>query len=406
MDIDENKFFREATMHICGDLEIENAMSRFLRYLGDFMPADRLVLQRFDEEAGVVSVMVHATPQRGMRGEALTPLSGHAKRHIREMYRQGVPKPYYVNDPESHPPAKKLLEYHKQESTAFLELPLLTTDGHPAAVILLAEEGTYDDSSLHLMSLLTSPFQVAMANALQYTEIVKLRDSLADDNRILYEQHTRMYFSLRKAVGLIGVLFPFVLMLGNYLVFGGDIVMRSISRYYHTGMRNVFVAALCAIALFMFFYSGSGRRERWAGVVAGVLTIGVVFFPTTLEGPADFIGLTHYVCAISLFLLLAWISGFHFTRKLPGHTWRMTDTLQLVCGIVMAASVLSVLAYHWFLRAEDVETPFVFVAETVALVAFGASWLTEGFDMESAIGQFGRFSHLWANAQTRVPPSA
>jgi len=394
MEVDENRFFREATVHICGELNLEKSMARFLQYLREFMPADRLVLQRFDVEAGVVSVVVHATPNQGQRGDARVQVSARARKHIEEMYRRGTPQPYYVNDPSSHPAARELLAFHKQNASAFLELPFSTSDGHPAAVILLAESGTYDDSSLHLMSLLASPFRVALANALQYAEIVKLKERLADDNRYLYEQYTRMYLSLRKAVGFIGILFPFALMLGNHFVFGGDFAMRSISRYYHTDMRNVFVAALCAIALFMFFYSGYGRRERWAGVFAGFLTIGVAFFPTTLEGPANIIGIAHYMCAISLFLLLAWISIFHFPRKLPGQVWRTTDSVQVACGLVMTASVVSVVLYHSVIRVEGVETPFVFVAETVALVAFGLSWLTEGFDMESAMGEFGRFSHI------------
>lgn len=40
-------------------------------------------------------------------------------------------------------------------------------------------------------------------------------------NDYLYAQYTRSYFSLRKAVGIIGMALPFVLMLGNYLLSRG-----------------------------------------------------------------------------------------------------------------------------------------------------------------------------------------
>jgi drug/metabolite transporter (DMT)-like permease len=264
-------------------------------------------------------------------------------------------------------------------------LPLGTSDHRPGALVLLAERGQYDDAQLRLMSLLKEPFQVAMANALQHAEIVELKDRLAEDNRFLYEQHSHTYLALRRAVGLIGILMPFTLMLGNYFIFRGEFALRSISRYYYSDMHDVFVAALCAMALFLFFYSGYGRRERWAGILAGSLTLGVVFFPTTLAGPTDLIGRLHYVCAGLLFLLLAWISLFHFPRKRPGSAKQVTDKIQVICGLLMIACVVAIFLYYAFFRVEGLETCVVFVAETVALVAFGVSWLTEGLDLEKEI---------------------
>ena len=385
MAVDEKEFFREATLHICGNLDIEKAMVQLLRYLQKFMPADRLILERYDEGLGYIRSIVDATPESGKRADVPAPLSEEAQTLMKQMYRQGVPEPYYENSPNEDPTARELLDFHKLEASAFLGLPLGTSDNEPGGVVLLAERGQYDDSQLRLMSLLRAPFQVAMANALQHAEIVKLKEKLADDNKVLYAQHTHTYLALRRAVGLIGILMPFTLMFGNFFIFRGEFVLRSISRYYHSDMRNVFVAALCAMALFLFFYSGYGRRERWAGILAGILTLGVVFFPTTLEGPTDLIGRLHYTCAALLFLLLAWISLFHFPRKLPGSAKLVTDRIQVTCGLLMIACVIAIVLYYAFFRVEGKETCVVFVAETVALVAFGVSWLTEGLDMKKEI---------------------
>ncbi len=82
-----------------------------------------------------------------------------------------------------------------------------------------------------------------------------------------YSRHTYSYMTLRKAVGWIGLLLPFVLMLGGYFIFKGKFVESSISYYYHTGMRDVFVGALCAVALFLFFTvdttNGMTGQETW-----------------------------------------------------------------------------------------------------------------------------------------------
>ena len=40
MNIDENEFFREVSVRICGSLEIEKALLSCLEFLREVMPAD------------------------------------------------------------------------------------------------------------------------------------------------------------------------------------------------------------------------------------------------------------------------------------------------------------------------------------------------------------------------------
>ena len=40
--MDENEFFRQATLRICGNLEIEEAMQMLLRFLKKVMPVCRI----------------------------------------------------------------------------------------------------------------------------------------------------------------------------------------------------------------------------------------------------------------------------------------------------------------------------------------------------------------------------
>jgi hypothetical protein len=112
-----------------------------------------------------------------------------------------------------------------------------------------------------------------------------------------------------------------------------------------------------------------------------------VFFPTTLAGPTGLTGRLHYACAGLLFLLLAWISLFHFPRKRPGTAKQVTDAIQVICGVLMIACVVAIALYYGFFRVEGRDICVVFVAETVALIAFGVSWLTEGFDLKKEIAR-------------------
>lgn len=204
-------------------------------------------------------------------------------------------------------------------------------------------------------------------------------------NEYLYRQYTETYLALRRAVGWIGILLPLTLILGNYLIFQGEIFLSSISRYYYTPMGSVFVGALCADAIFMFFYSGYGKTDRIPAVGAGIFLLGVVIFPTSLDGKIGLVGLLHYICAAGLFLVLSFMSLYNFPRKRPGTPKQVTDSIQIICGLVMLTCVIAAGIYLVLSQVKGLESNFFFFAESVALIAFGVSWLTEGLDLKQEI---------------------
>ncbi|MCW2718877.1 MAG: hypothetical protein JWR81_2699 [Pseudonocardia sp.] len=192
------------------------------------------------------------------------------------------------------------------------------------------------------------------------------------------------YLGLRKAVGIIGITLPFVLLVGKLLVDGAGLP-GSISAYYYTGMRNVLVGALFAIAVFLISYR-YGPQDNRAGTLAGVMAIGVALFPTSPANPTaqqQTIGIVHLVCAGVFFLTLAYFSYFLFTRTDPARppTRRklQRNVVYRVCGVlIVVCLVLAVLSDNLLGRAlVDALNP-VFWLESVAIVAFGVSWLVKG----------------------------
>jgi hypothetical protein len=108
-----------------------------------------------------------------------------------------------------------------------------------------------------------------------------------DDSRVI------SYLTLRKAIGIIGLLLPIVLIVGKILYFQDPGIQDSISGYYYTDMRDVLVGSLCPIGVFLLSYKGydapgGPRRRRLLGrstdflasSVAGIGAIGVALFPT------------------------------------------------------------------------------------------------------------------------------
>jgi hypothetical protein len=197
---------------------------------------------------------------------------------------------------------------------------------------------------------------------------------------VLYSNQTYSYLALRKAVGWIGLLLPFTMMTGVCLLFDEEIIQSSISDYYYTGMRDVFVGAICAIALFLFFYRGYDKWDNWTGNLAGFFAIGIAWFPTTEAGPENIIGIIHFICATMFFLILAGFSLFLFTRKgsYPTRRKLRRNMIYIICGSVMIACLIAIMIYYIIIHDDKSGSDFVFWAETVALIAFGVSWLTKG----------------------------
>ncbi len=188
------------------------------------------------------------------------------------------------------------------------------------------------------------------------------------------------YLSLRKAVGWIGILLPFVLVAGHLIIFNGASALTNMSTYYHTGMRDLFVGAICAIALFLFFYKGYDRWDNSAANLAGFFALGVAFFPTVKEGPWDWIAWVHFSCAACFLVILALISIFLFTRG-EEHLTEMKKKRNLIfraCGIIMLVALASIEVFFLFFDGINSDSRFVLIAETVTLMAFGISWLTKG----------------------------
>lgn len=218
------------------------------------------------------------------------------------------------------------------------------------------------------------------------------------------------YLSLRKAVGILGIAFPIALILGSVACCGCGEVQSSISAYYHTGMRNLFVGLLCAIGLFLFTYSGYDSTDSTAGNIACFFALGVAFFPSSFSGPLtsciteltkdSIISTIHFTSAAGLFLTLAYISICRFTKTKsePEKCWKrlsfkkhkdrpkgrkiIRNRIYIACGLTMIACVLLIAVYKILEDSPLGESLSkfnpIFWFEAFALWAFGISWLTKG----------------------------
>jgi hypothetical protein len=193
------------------------------------------------------------------------------------------------------------------------------------------------------------------------------------------------YLFLRRAIGLIGSLLPIALALGYALSTGHWRLLASMSSYYYSDMRNVFVGSLCAVGVFLICY----RYRHWDDVFAtigGVCAIGVAVCPTR---PADAtrlaatVGVLHVVFA-ALFLvnmaLMCWFL-FTLTDRPAGQRTAAKNARNLlyrVCAVlVVAFTALAGLSSFVSQSFGDRVHP-LFWCEALATFAFGLAWFVKG----------------------------
>lgn len=194
------------------------------------------------------------------------------------------------------------------------------------------------------------------------------------------------YMTLRKVIGILGLALPFVLSLGEWVIFRKGL-QSSISSYYHTGMRDVLVGTLFAIGVFLSSYKGPDRKDSIAGDLACIFAIGVALFRTTPDdkGSLDALGVVHLLCAGLFFLTLTYFSLFLFTKtnpnKTPTRRKLQRNLVYRVCGYTMFACILLMGIYSFLPKAVSaLLKPFtpVYWLEALAIIAFGVSWLVKG----------------------------
>ncbi|WP_020657470.1 hypothetical protein [Amycolatopsis benzoatilytica] len=192
----------------------------------------------------------------------------------------------------------------------------------------------------------------------------------------------RSYLFLRRAIGVLGISLPIVVIVGKEIVDGGGL-LGSLSGYYYSDLRNVFVGTLCAIGVFLIAYRGYGRIDDIAANVAGVAGIGVALFPTSPTAPTPVehaIGVAHLVFAGIFFLTLAFFCLFLFTKTdgTPSPRKRSRNVVYRVCGVVMLVSLALLVINAAFFNAATVSLHPTVWLESLAVIAFGFAWLVKG----------------------------
>jgi peptidoglycan/LPS O-acetylase OafA/YrhL len=204
-----------------------------------------------------------------------------------------------------------------------------------------------------------------------------------------------------------------VLLLVDGLFLAGEMPRGSLSAYYHTGMRDVFVGSLCVVGVFLITYMAFHYNwDNLLSTLAGLAVLGVAVFPTGGNTPLtplqERMGekpvSTVHMLSAAIFILSLAVISFLFGRR-EGRRPDRTDEqqgrgklLHWACGLVIIAAVAYVLITKWLGRFDEHS---LFYGETIAVLAFGLSWLMKGLELDVLLGRAAP-----APAPTAVPVSS
>lgn len=186
---------------------------------------------------------------------------------------------------------------------------------------------------------------------------------------------------LRRLIGVLALILPALCAL-----FAG--IQQSVSAYYHTRSADILVGVLIAAGCFLVTYRGYDKTDHNLALVAGMSAIVVAVFPVSdPSDPAARVGflnlpptpswVIHTLAACVLFIILAWMAMFQFTKgdsKTKGKIVR--NTVYKLCGLAIIAGLLfapATMLIPFLLRNN-----WLWIVEAWMLVAFGIAWLVKG----------------------------
>ena len=87
------------------------------------------------------------------------------------------------------------------------------------------------------------------------------------------------YLAMRRLIGILGIALPIIVVMGG-LAEAQPYVQGSISGYYYTNMRDLFVGISSGVGLFLISYKGYEKIDDIVARMSGAFALGMIIFPT------------------------------------------------------------------------------------------------------------------------------
>ena len=188
------------------------------------------------------------------------------------------------------------------------------------------------------------------------------------------------YYALRILIGATGILLPLLLIIGNVIANNTFQIEFSVSDYYDNNTAgDILVGVLFVLGFFLMTYKGYEKIDSRIANLGCVFALGVALFPTTSSN--HIVHIMHFVFAVLLFTVFIVFSIYLFRKTDPKAVRTKQkdkrNRVYLACGIIMILCIAGIAVSMIWLEKVSATYHLVFWFESVALIAFGSSWVVK-----------------------------
>jgi len=196
---------------------------------------------------------------------------------------------------------------------------------------------------------------------------------------------SQSYLNQRRALGILGITLPFLVLFFGKLGQNSPGWFYSISATFYTNAAPVFIAIMGAVGLFLVTYDLYSTLDRVINKLSGLFALVVAFIPcgaTKMERvgllyiPVKVSAVIHNISAAVFFLLLAFNILFLFTKS-SGHPTPeklKRNVIYRFCGI----GILAFIIIQIITSIAKLDGPYTLINEAGMLLCFGIAWLIKG----------------------------
>jgi formate hydrogenlyase transcriptional activator len=185
--MDDNQFFREATLRICGNLEIDKALQDCLFFIRNFIPADLMAFIIYIPEQDVFETIAVARLSGSDTLSIKIPVPAENRGHLKTDF--SAPRITTMEDIATQTAISGFYKEMGFPRGEGIVMEMVLAGKKMGALIIINEKGEkYTIEHQRRLSLLNEPFGIALTNSLRYRKVNQLKNLLADDKQYLQEE--------------------------------------------------------------------------------------------------------------------------------------------------------------------------------------------------------------------------
>lgn len=192
MNVTKEEFYQQIVKRICSALDLKTSLCQSLQYLQHFLPVQWMGVNLYEPDLKRLRNIAAARvgKMRALGAQQLdgfsVPLSLEALQFLESV---SLPHARLINHPMSEPIGRFIAEAIGSENFSAMVIYIEVQGKWLGNLGLMVDgQGQYTKEHLRLFSLLKDPFAIALSNALQHQEVLKLQGMLEEENKTLLRE--------------------------------------------------------------------------------------------------------------------------------------------------------------------------------------------------------------------------